>query len=60
MIIGMGNTLDIYSQIGLIMLVGMASKNVILIVEFAKVQQKGGLSIAKAAIKAAELRLRAD
>ncbi len=56
----MGNTLDIYSQIGLIMLVGMASKNVILIVEFAKVQQKGGLSIAKAAIKAAELRLRAD
>jgi hydrophobe/amphiphile efflux-1 (HAE1) family protein len=49
---------DTYLQIALVTLIGLASKNAILIVEFAVQQHKAGLSIAEAAAKAAELRFR--
>lgn len=49
---------DVYTQIGLVMLVGMASKNAILIVEFANQLREQGLSIVKAAIEASQQRLR--
>jgi HAE1 family hydrophobic/amphiphilic exporter-1 len=49
---------DVYCQIGLVMLIGLASKNAILIVEFANQLQEEGLPIAKAAIEAAQERLR--
>jgi HAE1 family hydrophobic/amphiphilic exporter-1 len=49
---------DVYCQIGLVMLIGLASKNAILIVEFANQLHEKGLSITKAAIEASEERLR--
>ncbi|AFY49037.1 hydrophobe/amphiphile efflux-1 (HAE1) family transporter [Nostoc sp. PCC 7524] len=49
---------DVYCQIGLVMLIGLASKNAILIVEFANQLHEQGLPIAKAAIEAAQERLR--
>jgi HAE1 family hydrophobic/amphiphilic exporter-1 len=49
---------DVYCQIGLVMLVGLASKNAILIVEFAEQLRERGLSILEAAIEAARIRLR--
>jgi HAE1 family hydrophobic/amphiphilic exporter-1 len=49
---------DIYCQVGLVMLVGLASKNSILIVEFANQLREQGLSITKAAVEAAQERLR--
>jgi HAE1 family hydrophobic/amphiphilic exporter-1 len=49
---------DVYCQIGLVMLVGLASKNAILIVEFAEQLRERGLSIADAAVQAARIRLR--
>ncbi|NJM98935.1 MAG: efflux RND transporter permease subunit [Phormidesmis sp. RL_2_1] len=49
---------DIYCQIGLVMLIGLASKNSILIVEFANQLRQQGLSITQAALEAAQQRMR--
>jgi len=49
---------DVYCQIGLVMLIGLASKNAILIVEFANQMRDKGASITKAAVEAAQERLR--
>ncbi|MDH6533847.1 multidrug efflux RND transporter permease subunit [Parabacteroides sp. 52] len=49
---------DVYFQIGLVTLIGLAAKNAILIVEFAKVQVDDGVDVVKAAIQAAQLRFR--
>ncbi|HEX6803690.1 MAG TPA: multidrug efflux RND transporter permease subunit [Terriglobales bacterium] len=49
---------DVYCQIGLVMLIGLSSKNAILIVEFAEQLRGRGLSIREAAIEAARIRLR--
>ncbi len=49
---------DVYTQIGLVMLIGLASKNSILIVELANQLRAEGFGIAKAAVEAAQLRLR--
>jgi multidrug efflux pump len=53
-----GNTLNLYSQIGLIMLVGLAAKNGILIVEFANQLRERRMSFYHAILKASEVRLR--
>ena len=53
---GMAN--DIYFQIGLVTLIGLAAKNAILIVEFANQRYEHGLSLADAAMEAARLRFR--
>ncbi len=54
-----GYALDIYSQIGLVMLLGLSTKQAILIVEFAKDAHENGMPIREAAMQAAKLRFRA-
>jgi HAE1 family hydrophobic/amphiphilic exporter-1 len=49
---------DVYSQIGLVMLIGLAAKNAILIVEFAKDKYESGMDLVGAALEGARLRLR--
>ena len=55
---GCGLENDVYFQIGLVMLVGLAAKNAILIVEFAKEQVDRGIDVVQAALHASQLRFR--
>jgi HAE1 family hydrophobic/amphiphilic exporter-1 len=53
-----GQENNVYAQIGLVMLIGLAAKNAILIVEFAKMRYEEGASIVESALDGARLRLR--
>ena len=53
-----GQQNDVYCQVGLLMLIGLASKNAILIVEFAEQLQRHGMGLLESAIEASRLRLR--
>jgi HAE1 family hydrophobic/amphiphilic exporter-1 len=57
-LIGESYVNNVFAQIGLIMLVGLAAKNAILIVEFAKMEHDAGKTVLDAALSAAKLRLR--
>ena len=53
-----GYPYDVYTQIGIVTLIGLAAKNAILIVEFAKLRHEEGLAVPDAAVEAAHIRLR--
>ena len=53
-----GLYVNVYAQIGLVMLIGLSAKNAILIVEFAKMKREEGVDILEAAIQGSKLRLR--
>jgi multidrug efflux pump len=53
-----GNTLNVYSQIGMVMLIGLTAKNGILIVEFTRQLRAGGMAVRDALVQASVLRLR--
>lgn len=54
-----GESMSIYAQLGLVMLIGLAAKNAILMVEFSKQEREGGKGIEEAALSGANLRFRA-
>ncbi len=54
-----GETLSIYAQLGMVMLIGLAAKNAILMVEFSKQERESGKSVFEAALNGANLRYRA-
>jgi multidrug efflux pump subunit AcrB len=53
-----GFDMNVYAQIGLVMLIGLSAKNAILIVEFAKMKREEGVEILDAAVEGSRLRLR--
>ena len=54
-----GETMSIYAQLGMVMLIGLAAKNAILMVEFSKQERESGKSVFEAAMSGANLRYRA-
>lgn len=54
-----GETMSIYAQLGMVMLIGLAAKNAILMVEFSKQERESGKSVFEAALNGANLRYRA-
>ena len=54
-----GTTLSVYAQLGCVMLNGLAAKNAILMVEFAKQEREAGCTVVEAAVHGADLRFRA-
>ena len=54
-----GETMSIYAQLGMVMLIGLAAKNAIMMVEFSKQERESGKSVFEAALNGANLRYRA-